>query len=235
MKSRGFTLIEMVMTIVIGSIITVGIASYIRIGMTGYADTVKRQQLQTQAQFVIEKLSREIRHAVPNSFEIVDGCLKFMPIYYSGFYSYSGDDIQFVIGSGEINSSNQNKLRLVINPTRLSDLSSASHSIELNGLTVSENAYTVTRSGLTSNSISNRHYIYDPSNVIEYCFVGSEIHRNGVIVADNVVYSGDQSNSNFKYSDASLHRGGLVHVKLEFNQSDERSVYQHDVQVLNVS
>lgn len=234
MKARGFTLMEMVMTIVIGSIITLGITSFVRLGMTGYADSVKRQRLQSQAQFVIEKMSREIRHAVPNSFSIADGCLEFMPISYSGFYSFSGDEIKFVVGAWETQSDINDGLRLVINPTRLSDLSSTANSISLDGSTVEGDVYTIAKGELSSSSVSNRHYIYDPSKLIKYCFVGSELQRNDVTVAGDLVYSADQTQSYFKYSDASLHRGGLVHLKLEFSQSDERSVYQHDVQVLNV-
>ena len=98
MKIRGFTLMEMIITIVIGSVIMLGIASYVRLGFKGYSDTIDRQRLQTQAQFVIEKMSREIRHAVPNSFLIKDdekNCLTFVPIEYSGFYSHVDDEIMY--------------------------------------------------------------------------------------------------------------------------------------------
>ncbi|NMT50501.1 PilW family protein, partial [Vibrio parahaemolyticus] len=90
-----------VITIVVGSFIMLGIAGYLQLGAKGYADTIDRQKLQTQAQFVIEKMSREIRHAVPNSFFINEkekNCLMFMPIEHSGFYAISGNDIQFVVG-----------------------------------------------------------------------------------------------------------------------------------------
>ncbi|TON75244.1 PilW family protein, partial [Vibrio parahaemolyticus] len=63
-ESKGFTLIEMVVTIIIGSIIMLGIAGYVQVGVKGFVDANSRQRIQTQAQFVLEKLSREIRHAV---------------------------------------------------------------------------------------------------------------------------------------------------------------------------
>lgn len=69
-SSRGFTLIEMIMTIIVGSILVLGIAGFLELGAKGYTDTVARQRIQTQAQFVLEKMSRELRHAVPNSTEI---------------------------------------------------------------------------------------------------------------------------------------------------------------------
>lgn len=58
MKVRGFTLIEMIVTIVIGSFIMLGIAGYVQLGMKGYADTIDRQRMQTQAQFVRENVTR---------------------------------------------------------------------------------------------------------------------------------------------------------------------------------
>ncbi|WP_337220318.1 PilW family protein, partial [Vibrio parahaemolyticus] len=61
MSQRGFTLIELVLAIVIGSIIMLGIAGYVQVGMKGYVDASSRQRIQTQAQFVLEKMAREIR------------------------------------------------------------------------------------------------------------------------------------------------------------------------------
>ena len=76
MKEKGFTLLELIITIVVGSIIMLGIAGYVQMGMKGFVDSASRQQVQTQAQFVLEKLSREIRHAVPYSFKVEGGCLR---------------------------------------------------------------------------------------------------------------------------------------------------------------
>ncbi len=246
MKMRGFTLMEMVMTIVIGSIITLGITSFIRIGMTGYADTIQRQRLQSQAQFVIEKMSREIRHAVPNSFHVPDvesNCLAFVPIDDSGFYAIAENNIEFLIGSNAELESIVDYRRLVINPTRYDDLQSSSpQSFDVSGLEKSESADTFVISDAASSigslSVSGRHYIYkveDEKPVeVSYCFDDGYddgyVLRNGTIVANSV----DTAASSMNYEQATLHRGGLVHINLVFEQDGERSVYQHDVQVLNV-
>ncbi|MGB1279803.1 MAG: type IV prepilin, MshO, partial [Vibrio cyclitrophicus] len=39
--------------------------------------------------------------------------------------------------------------------------------------------------------------------------------------------------SNFRYEEPSLQRGGVIHVDLVLEQNSEVSVYQQDVQVLN--
>lgn len=54
-RQSGFTLIELVITIVVVAIMVMGIAGFIELGTKGYVDTVDRQQLQNQARFAVEK------------------------------------------------------------------------------------------------------------------------------------------------------------------------------------
>ncbi|EGQ7759221.1 prepilin-type N-terminal cleavage/methylation domain-containing protein [Vibrio vulnificus] len=228
MRARGFTLVEMVMTLIVGSILVLGIAGFVELGTKGYADSVDRQRIQTQAQFVLEKLSREFRHAVPNSFSDSGNCLSFYPIVYSGFYAVEGNDIQFLIGNTNATSPLANGLSLVINPSRQQDL--VSDSFDVSGLTNGAGYFAVLNqaASLESNSINRRHYIFNANGRVEYCFTAGRISRNGVQVADSV------SAASFNYLEPTLQRGGLVHIKLTFTQNDESSHYQQDVQVLNV-
>ncbi len=41
MSSRGFTLVEMVLTLIVGSILVLGIAGFVELGTKGYADSVQ--------------------------------------------------------------------------------------------------------------------------------------------------------------------------------------------------
>jgi len=227
MRSRGFTLFEMVLTLIVSSILVMGIAGFVELGAKGYVDSVDRQRLQTQAQFVLEKISREFRHAVPNSFSNSGDCLSFYPIVYSGFYAVEGADIRFLIGNANVPEPLPADLSLVINPTRQDDLNAGysvgSFSNVLNYYSISGAA-----SSLSSGSVNRRHYIYSTDGLVEYCFISGRIMRNNVQVADNV------SSASFQYLEPTLQRGGLVHIKLAFVQNDETSYYQQDVQVLNV-
>ncbi|HAS6340564.1 TPA: prepilin-type N-terminal cleavage/methylation domain-containing protein [Vibrio vulnificus] len=228
MSSRGFTLVEMVLTLIVGSILVLGIAGFVELGTKGYADSVDRQRIQTQAQFVLEKLSREFRHAVPNSFSDSGNCLSFYPIVYSGFYAVEGNDIRFLIGNTNVTPPLANGLSLVINPSRQQDL--VNDSFDVSGLTNGAGYFAVLNqaASLESNSINRRHYIFNANGRVEYCFTAGRISRNGVQVADSV------SAATFNYLEPTLQRGGLVHIKLTFTQNDESSHYQQDVQVLNV-
>ncbi|MFN1584265.1 PilW family protein [Vibrio rotiferianus] len=236
MKVRGFTLMEMIVTIVIGSFIMLGIAGYVQLGMKGYAETIERQRMQTQAQFVLEKMTREIRHAVPNSFHVPAGkpnCLEFVPIEYSGFYTLTNNDLEFLLGNDSTLNPIPTNRWMVINPSRYEDLQSTSpQSLAVGGLAKTGDVFVVSGAASTigGNSISSRHYIYQDGSEVRYCFDNSQITRNGMTVADSV----DTSVSDMHYLDPTLQRGGLVHINLEFTQNGERSVYQQDVQVLNV-
>lgn len=236
MKARGFTLVEMVVTIVIGSIIMLGIAGYVQLGMKGYADTIDRQRIQTQAQFVLEKMTREIRHAVPNSFHVPVGapnCLEFVPIEYSGFYTLTGNDVEFLLGNDASRSEIPPNRRMVINPSRYEDLSASSaQSLDVSGMTKNEGRFVVSgaASSIGGTSISSRHYIFQDNSEVRYCFDSNRVTRNDITVAENI----DTSTSRMHYLEPTLQRGGLVHINLAFLQDGERSVYQQDVQVLNV-
>ncbi|EOX4945379.1 PilW family protein [Vibrio alginolyticus] len=236
MKVRGFTLMEMIVTIVIGSFIMLGIAGYVQLGMKGYADTIDRQRMQTQAQFVLEKMSREIRHAVPNSFHVPVGttnCLEFMPIEYSGFYTLTNNNLEFLLGNDSTLNPIPANRWMVINPSRYEDLQSVSpQSLAVGNLEKTGDVFVVSGAASTigATSISSRHYIYQDNSEVRYCFDNGQITRNDITVADSV----DTSVSDMHYLEPTLQRGGIVHINLEFTQNGERSVYQQDVQVLNV-
>ncbi|WP_070963190.1 PilW family protein [Vibrio sonorensis] len=234
MNHRGFTLVEMVLTLIVGSILVLGIAGFVQLGAKGYADTVDRLRLQMQAKFVIEKMAREVRHAVPNVFTNTtsgsEKCIGFYSIKYSGFYSVSGSDLSFVVGQSGVTSSALSTHKLIINPT--SELTTSNNVYDLDSLAVSGGVYTITNGGnsLVGGSVSKRHYIYDPSGGVRYCLNTSNglMTRNDVIVADSI------TNGAMSYLSATLQRGGLVHLDLTFEQNGESTRYSQDVQVLNV-
>ena len=252
MSQRGFTLIELVLTIVIGSIIMLGIAGYVQVGMKGYVDASSRQRIQTQAQFVLEKMAREIRHAVPNSFAMTntadESCLSFVPTLNSGYYFQepTSNDLLFITGEnvpGDTLKASDG-IRFVINPTRYDDLISGAVSqhlinsdLSLNGNDGNGNAdfyrYSLT-TPLPSDSIAHRIYLYQFATKVEYCIVktgvrSNRLTRNGTVV-ENIV----ADESQFDYTNVSLQTGGIVYLKFAFEQNGEVSTYQQDVQVLNV-
>ncbi|WP_122046549.1 PilW family protein [Vibrio atlanticus] len=239
MKRQGFTLIEMIITMIVGSILVVGIAGFVELGARGYADTVDRQRLQTQAKFVLEKITREVRHAVPNMFSqnaVVPGsrCVSFFPIVTSGIYAMSGDDIQFVTADNALTAAVLAPLSLVINPT---EATPTNNDFPLATVTATNNTFLLANESvnLVGNSVSNRHYIYNPNGRVTYCIVNGRVWRsegNGALIPiSDTGVTGD-----LDYQPANVQRNGIVHLEFEFRNQvgDELTNFQQDIQVINV-
>jgi len=77
----GFTLVEMIMVIVISAILAVGVTRFMGQTVQSYADTGNRQQLATIGWIASERLSRELRTALPNSIRVnaIQSCIEFIP------------------------------------------------------------------------------------------------------------------------------------------------------------
>ena len=239
MKVKGFTLIEMILAIVISSIVMLGVANFTELGMRGYFGSVERFRLQTEARFVLEKLSREVRHAVPNIFPsaVSSGCVSFYPIVDSGFYAVSGSDINFLVSDAGATSASLQSMSLVINPTQPHTAVSGgvNNVFSLSGITSlpSEDFFTIPSSAtsLIGGSVSNRHYVFDENNLVEYCLAANNLMtRNGIIISDRIVVD----NSVLSYQPATVQSNGLVEVILEFEENNESTMFEQDIQVINV-
>jgi MSHA biogenesis protein MshO len=79
-------MVELITVIVILGILSVGTVSFIGDSSRGFASTVSRTQLGTEARFVVERLSRELRNALPGSLRVSGGCLEFVPIVGASRY-----------------------------------------------------------------------------------------------------------------------------------------------------
>lgn len=235
MRQRGFTLIEMILTIVVGGILVLGIAGFVELGARGYADSVDRQRLQTQAKFVLEKMSREVRHAVPNLFRSQDNCVFFYPIVYSGFYAISNNDIEFIVGQrDDLDASSFDNLAMIINPTTNLTVRDDSFSLTGRVTALANQVFSVANqaSNLSSESVAKRYYIFNPNQERRYCIASvagqGRVERDGAALSDFVV-SGE-----FEYLPATVQNNGLVHTNLTFAQNGETTNFEQQIQVINV-
>jgi MSHA biogenesis protein MshO len=93
---NGFTLIELITVIIILGVVSVGISGFVRTGMNIYNDVTERDQLLSGSRFVVERINRELRTAVPNSIRIktdntdpnnIVQCLEFVPTKWVAYYT----------------------------------------------------------------------------------------------------------------------------------------------------
>ncbi len=90
-KSKGFTLVELVTVIIVLGVVSIGISGFIRTGVDVYADVLERDQIIGDSRFVVERINRELRSSIPNSIRVKDDgniqCLEFVPAEWVTFYT----------------------------------------------------------------------------------------------------------------------------------------------------
>jgi MSHA biogenesis protein MshO len=88
---QGFTLVELIVVMVVSSILAVGTTMFIMQAVRGYVDVAGRDDLATSGRIAIERMTREIRDALPNSVRTSNStgykCLEFIPIANAGLYA----------------------------------------------------------------------------------------------------------------------------------------------------
>ena len=90
-KTKGFTLIELVTVIIVLGVVSVGISGFIRTGVQIYTNVTERDQLLGDSRFVVERINRELRMAIPNSARVAANgsiqCIEFVPSKWVSFYT----------------------------------------------------------------------------------------------------------------------------------------------------
>lgn len=70
LRARGFTLIEVIVSIVLVGILSAIVAVFIRAPILGYRDTVDRAEITDQADLALRRIARDLRLALPNSVRV---------------------------------------------------------------------------------------------------------------------------------------------------------------------
>ena len=66
-QQNGFTLIEIIISIIIVGIVSATVSQIVGRYLENYDAVSRRTLMQTAAQLAVERISREVRHALPNS------------------------------------------------------------------------------------------------------------------------------------------------------------------------
>jgi len=186
-KSVGFTLVEMVMVIIILGILVLGVSSFVIMGTRIFVESTSVDQVLSQSRFAIERMTREIRNAVPNSLRLTNSatyqCMEFMPIQASASYIDLPIAPEVASETGVINTPSlgiNTAHRMLVYPLTPAHIYSASdEAIEARLLRVKEYdgaTNTVTFGSATKElamrfseaSPRNRFFMVD--NAVSYCF-----------------------------------------------------------------
>ncbi|MFG0604207.1 PilW family protein [Vibrio mimicus] len=253
--SRGFTLIEMVITIILLGIVGLFLGNVTGQAMGIYADTTAREALIQQGRFVTERISRELREAVPNSVLIDNGCIEFLPIVnsaiYQSFPTTSITDFRLLpigktINAGErlvVFPNDPLALRAAVLPVvgQVAEvLSNVDFTSPRNKTMVDVSLKQGTRFVLQSPA--SRVYFY--TTPVAYCYEGNRIYRyanydlfrpvlSPTYLGDGVLMAQQLSAVNFSVLAPQLQRNGLVKIELTFSEQGEQVRFDHDALVYN--
>ncbi len=192
-RTTGFTLVELVTVMVLLGIAVVGLSTLLG-NMSGiYLQSVQREQLLGQSRFVLERLNRELRDAVPNSLRVNNSstwsCLEFVPFSHVARYrsiavlpdtassiDLVSQDPAFGVSAGQW---------LLVYPTSPADIYAASsqkvqlHNTPLlndgDGNAVTYRLQLSQAFGFAAVSPATRAYLL--STPVSYCALGNEIRR----------------------------------------------------------
>lgn len=189
-KQTGFTLVELVTVIVILGVLGTGISSFLRFGTKTYTDSSDREALISTGRFLVERLNREVRHALPNSIRTIgddDQCLEFMPIDKSVIYldipvaPEPASNTVEVLMLNEALSTNTNYVSVyALNSDDI--YNRASGVVEAFSSVVNSNANdspsTINfASNLQFNAESPTNRLYFISNPVSFCIENSNVYR----------------------------------------------------------
>lgn len=99
-RERGFTLVELVIVVVISGILSLAVMQFISVPVDAYVDQSRRAKLVGIADMAVDRISQDVRAALPNSLRVGCGgrCLEYLRAVAGGRYraSLPGDNLSFV-------------------------------------------------------------------------------------------------------------------------------------------
>ena len=105
-SSKGFTLVEMIMVIVITGIIGGIVAMFLKAPIQQYTDVARRADMTDIADTALRRIGRDLRLALPNSVRVAGPCngtaacfIEFLPTKGGGRYraGMGGDELDFSV------------------------------------------------------------------------------------------------------------------------------------------
>ena len=86
-SQQGFTLVELVSVVVLLGVIGVGLVNFIASSAEAYREVTRRDEIAQIGRFAVERVSRELRSALPGSVRTSGNCIEFVPVLAASIYT----------------------------------------------------------------------------------------------------------------------------------------------------
>ena len=249
------------MVIVLLGIIAAASARFVQQAMNIYIDATGRDALQQQGRYAVERMSRELRSALPGSIRVNSNatiqCIEFMPIQAASTYlqpvsdtaitSLDVVDFSYSFTTGDLIAVYPvDASSVYATPSALGTLSAATSAV------AGVQTLSLTAKQFPDESPVRRFYIVTAP--ISFCAADNALRRHqgygrtvtqsplppntGVLLAEKVRLTDSGSNVTvFSFSAGTLQRSGVVHMDLRFSDSaslgDEWVRFSQEVFVRN--
>ena len=246
----GFTVIEMVSVIVLLGILSAGATLFIGDSVRIYNDSARRGELTQQGRFIVERINRELRNALPGSVRASNNgathCLEFTPIvaassYLGNLAATAVDEVEIVEHS-DITVGSFNGYQAVIYAVDNNGVyNSASQSLA----SIDTIAASITNQ-LTVDLAATHTYPYDSpyqrlyiiNNAVSFCAENGSVTRysnyswknttqplppaggDSYLIAGHIRLNDSGAVTVFEYTPGVLARTGVVHLDMRFSDDE---------------
>lgn len=257
-RQSAFTLVELVLVIVLLGIIAAASTQFVGQSVDIYTTSVERDRLQQEGRFAVERMTRELRNALPGSVRVSSSggtqCIEFMPVKAASTYlqpvagaaltSLSVVDFPYTYTSGDLLAIYPIDANSVyVSSSALATLTGAS-AAAANQRTLSFNSHS-----FPNESPTRRLFIVN--DAVSFCAADNALTRhagyglsatqavppaNSILLAQNIrVVDGGVPVTVFDFTAGTPARSGVVHLDLRFSNAaqDEWMRFNQEVFLRN--
>lgn len=256
-QTKGFTLVELITVVVILAIVAAMGTAFIVSSTEAYNRTQQRFKLVNRSRQALERISRQVRDALPNSVRVSgagDSCLEFLPVAAATTYLDPVPDQ--ANGADESNSIDTAPFAIDFGTVRFASVApmstgeiygSGPESLARVNSTSATNITLSNSKRWERNSIRQRVYLADAPTA--FCLEGGSNLRvyerydtsiplanvtadtSGILMAQS---AGIVGGSLFSISGGTEDRNAVVTINISFSEGGEAVEFAHQVMVRNV-